>query len=162
MATNLVQNIDTSVTLATAVAGCADPTKWTLVESKVLDNGGRESLFQRNDADQGYPDTVRIGSYPNGKSGADAGYNTSIRRDYWNKYTDDDSDIHYEANVFTMAFQTKRVPLIGSTEGLPALIFNTLTIALAGNISTGTPDWDGMDRLSRGITDVDVEDLTVS
>jgi hypothetical protein len=161
MSTNEVQNLDSTVTLAAATFVLADPTKWDERDNREVPNGF-ETVYQRNDADPEYPDTIRIGVYSNTKSGSEAGYNVSIRRDYWNKYTDDNSEVHYEANVFTMVFQTKRQPMLGVSDLMVSLIMNTVALTIFGNASSGAPDFDGITRLSRGNTNLDIDNLTVS
>lgn len=160
MSTNEVQNVDTAVKLAAATFTLMDMSKWSVVESDVIDEkGSRETLLQRNDADLDYPETIRVGYYPNGKTGDEEAYSCSLRHVFWNKHTDDNSEIHYEQDSIVIAFNTKRQPLLEVAASMPGKLMNTVSMFM-GNTSTGAPDWDGLARLTRGITDFNVGDLT--
>lgn len=155
MSSNVIQNVDGSVFYAVSVVPVSDPSKWTLVESKVVGDGGRETLYERNDAPPDRPEHLRIGSYP----GKDGKFNTSLRMEFWNKFTDDDSLVHYEPGSIVLAWTTERQPSFSASEQFVTKMFNLVTIP-AGNFSSGTPDNDGFDRLTRGITDLNLANLT--
>lgn len=158
---NELQNQDSSVTIAAGTLAVMDTSQLSLVDTKILDNGkGTESLYSRVDADPQYPETVRVGLYPKGAVGElDSTFNVSVRLDTWNKYTDPDSNVHYEPTVVTMAFQTRRQPFFLAGDGMHIKFSNFVSL-LYGSTSTGTPDWDGFVKLAAGITDLRFEDQT--
>lgn len=153
--TNEIQNVDNTYGLAVNLFVLADPTKYTLVESKVVGESGRETLYERNDADPARPVHLRIGSYP----AKDGKYNTSIREEFWNKYTDDDGEITYELDSCVIAFTTQRQPFFDALEGMWGCFTNTAS-HLLGATASGVPDYDGFSRLSRGITDLNYGSIT--
>lgn len=162
MSTNVIQNTDDAEQIVANQIHILDASKMTLVDTNLVDEkGGRESLYSRIDAEPEHPVTLRVGHYPNGKTGSEAVFNSSLKLTYWNKYTDDDSVIFWEENTVVVAFTTKRQPLLDVADGMAKLMGNVFSL-LMGNITVGAPDWDGLTRLSRGITDLDLADLVRS
>jgi len=98
--TYAVQGIGSSLTDSVNNLDMIDPTTWAHVDTQVLDNGGRESVYQRNDGEVEYPTTMRIGVYP--KSGSPATYNVSFRYNGFVKQLD--GAILVDAQPFTAVF----------------------------------------------------------
>lgn len=161
MATNEIQMTESTIDVAAAQIFVVDFSNWVEVDSDIVDakKGSRETVYQHISAPSDRPMRLRIGSYPNGKEGAEAVFNQSVRMTYWNKYTDDNSEISYEEDSAVIAFTTKRQPNHLAADKMEFLVSNLFSV-LMGNVAVGVPDWDGLDRLSRGITNFAISGIT--
>lgn len=160
MSTNVVQNLDTTVTLAASQYPCLDTSVFALIDTAVVDKqGGRESLYGRTDAATEYPVELRVGHYPKVDDKGAKYFNNSVRLDVWNKYTDDDGDVVYELDPITVSWKSQRESAPDAAAGYATALLNLISV-LFGNVTAGVPDYDGMSKLARGITNLGLADLT--
>jgi hypothetical protein len=136
-----------------------DPSDFTLLDVSYGDDGSREALYQRIDANPDYPMTVRIGYYPKASSGGNpATFNVSVRINTFVKKDAGETTEEVQAASAVLAWTMPWLAVPDATD-----IFN-----LAGNlfswvvpdVATGALADDFIDKLQYGIVDIDLSNIT--
>lgn len=118
--------------------GLFDPASFSLVDSELLPNGGREATYQKIDEDIEYPVSVRIGIYP--KQGDPTRHNVSLRYSVWVTKVVDTAIVAVEPGHIILAWDMpfNGVPDIDDmTAALQTIISFVFHSVATGSLTTG-------------------------
>lgn len=126
----------------------ADPTKWALVDTRIIGIDDRESLFQYIGSDPEWPTTLRIGSYL--KPGTVNQYNHSARLTFPCTRTDDVAEtVEVVYDTIVVALTTHFAPMPTNAGALAQMVFSFFLATVGG---------DGFAQLAQRLTAWPIED----
>lgn len=154
--TYAVQGIGSSLTDSVNNLELIDPSLWAHVDTQVLDNGGRESVYQRNDGEVEYPTTLRIGVYP--KEGTPATFNVSFRQSGFVKQLDgtDVLDVQPYSVVYAWTMPWAPVPDLADVFELVQNVFSWII----PDVVSGALDDAFVTNLQYSLTELDLSGVT--
>jgi len=130
----------------------ANMANFAVIDTAVVANGGRETVFQRVAGDDIHPMTVRVGHYPQPTASR---VNVSIKVSTYVRHLDTDVDLdEYLPCTATLAWSMpgSAVPDSADLFGLLTNLFSWVFPTDAGVFITGN-----LDSLKFGVTDIAVQ-----